>query len=63
MIVFCGTKKVGVQSFMIFKNETESVVEIPVQEQIQSLFLHYFHRLSPGIKPIEEESLEDSKEK
>jgi hypothetical protein len=62
MIIFNGTKKVGVQSYLIFKNETGASVEIPVEEQMQSMFLHYFHRLSSGIKDVEVRQEEGSRE-
>lgn len=61
MIIFHSTKKVGIQSFLVFANEIGSTIEIPVDPQIESMFLHYFDRLSPGTKPVETEPQEDSK--
>jgi len=62
MIIFQGTKKVGLQSFLVFKNEIGAFVEIPVEEQMQSMFLHYFNRLSSGIKDVEVRQEEGSGE-
>lgn len=53
MIVFNGTKRIGTQSFLVFINEDGAEVQIPVDEKIQLMFLHYFDRLSPGIKPVD----------
>lgn len=53
MILFYGTKKVGTQTFLVFKNENDSFVNIPVDENIKSLFLHHFNRLSAGVKDVE----------
>jgi hypothetical protein len=50
MIIFQGTKKIGLQSFMIFTNEFGSVIQIPVDENIKSMFLHHFNRLSPSVQ-------------
>jgi hypothetical protein len=59
MIIFNGTKTVGTQSFLIFKNESSSVIEVPVADNILSLFLHYFNVLSPGIKEVERTKEQD----
>jgi len=61
MIIFHSTKKVGVQSFLVFTNETGSTIDIPVDPQVESLFLHHFHRLSPGTKTVEADKQEGSK--
>lgn len=50
MIIFSGTKKVGTQMFLVFTNEAGSFIQVPVPDSTASLFLHYFDRLSPGIK-------------
>jgi hypothetical protein len=52
MIIFSGTKKIGVNSFMIFCNENGSSIDIPVDEKTMMLFLHHFERVSPK-KPVE----------
>jgi hypothetical protein len=53
MIKFNGTKKVGFQSYMIFINEKESIVEVPVDDKICALFMLYFDRLTPPSNPVE----------
>jgi hypothetical protein len=60
MIIFYGTKKVGIQPFLIFTNEAGAFIEIPVDEKMQSFFLHHFDRLSPGGKWVEKNLKEDS---
>jgi hypothetical protein len=45
MIIFKGTKKVGYKSFLIFCNENNSVINIPVEEGIKNQFLLHFQRL------------------
>jgi len=63
MIIFHKTKKVGIQSFLVFMNEGGSLIDIPVDDKIQNMFLHYFDRLSPGVKLVEtqtQKGLEDS---
>lgn len=61
MIIFHSTKKVIDQSFMVFTNEHGALIQIPVDEKTQSMFLHHFDRLAPGTKPVEEVPTEDSK--
>jgi hypothetical protein len=51
MISFSGTKKVGLQSYMIFSNGNGSFVNIPVSDEMCSFFLLHFDRLLPGTKP------------
>lgn len=63
MIIFHGTKKVGIQPFLVFTNEAGAFIQIPVDEQTQSFFLHHFDRLSPRAKPVEVDGLEDSEGK
>jgi hypothetical protein len=63
MIIFHGTKKVGIQPFLVFTNEAGSFIEIPVDERTQSFFLHHFDRLSPGAKSVERDAKEDSEGK
>lgn len=53
MIIFHGTKQIGTQSFMIFTNEDGAFVNIPTDKQTELLFLHHFHRLSPGTNPVD----------
>jgi len=53
MIIFHSTKKVGIQSYMVFTNEAGSFIQIPVEDKMLSFFLHYFDRLSPGGKGVE----------
>lgn len=60
MIIFHGTKRVGIQPFLVFTNEAGAFIQIPVDEQTQSFFLHHFDRLSPGAKPVEADSSEGS---
>lgn len=63
MIIFQKTKKVGLQSFLVFMNEAGSVIDVPVDEKIGNMFLHYFDRLSPGVRPVEipsKDGVEDS---
>jgi hypothetical protein len=45
MIVFKGTKKIGHKSFLIFGNENNSVIDIPVEEGVKNQFLLHFQRL------------------
>lgn len=55
MIFFDKTIKISEQSFMVFVNSvTNSSIQIPVDEKTKSLFLHYFDRLSPSLKIVEE---------
>jgi hypothetical protein len=47
---------------MVFTNEANSFVQIPVDDNTLSFFLHHFDRLSPGMKSVEgavAEELED----
>lgn len=46
MIIYKGTKTIGLQSFLIFENEIGGIVNIPVSEENKSLFIHYFDRLA-----------------
>lgn len=62
MIIFHKTKKVGLQSFLVFINEGGSTIDIPVDDNVQNMFLHYFDRLSPGTKPVETSTTEDSED-
>lgn len=55
MIIFLGTKKVGIQSFLIFGNEKGSTIQIPVNEKDKKLFLSYFDRLTPPTVEFVEE--------
>ena len=61
MIIFHSTKRIQDQSFMIFTNEEGVLIQIPVDEKTQSVFLHHFDRLSPGTKSVEESLVEGSK--
>lgn len=54
MIIFHGTKRVGIQSFLVFTNEIGKLHDIPVDQQTMSYFLHHFHRLSPGTAKVED---------
>lgn len=58
MIIFHSTKRVQDQAFMIFTNEEGAMIQIPVDNKTQSVFLHHFDRLSPGMKPVEDDSRE-----
>jgi len=60
MIIFHSTKSIGNQSFMVFTNEAGALIQIPVQANILSMFLHHFDRLSPGIKTVEPSTVESS---
>lgn len=62
MIIFQKTKKIGTRSFLVFTNEGGSTIDIPVDDYVQNLFLHYFDRLSPGLKPVENGSAKDSED-
>lgn len=53
MIIFHSTKKVRTQSFLVFMNEDGTTQDIPVDAKTESLFLHHFHRLSPGKSRVE----------
>lgn len=50
MIIFDGTKKVGLQTFLVFKNDFGSSVQIPLDDKMISFLLLHFDRLSPGTK-------------
>jgi hypothetical protein len=63
MIIFHGTKRVGIKPFLVFTNDVGAFIEIPVDEQTLSLFLHYFNCLSPGTKPVEDTAQEGSEAK
>ena len=54
MIIFYGTRKIGKQNFMVFTNEANSIIQIPVDDNIMSFFLHHFDHLSPVTKLVEE---------
>jgi hypothetical protein len=54
MIIFKGTKTIGIQSYIEFSNEKGSVIQIPVETNLLSRFLLYFDRLEPGTKPLVE---------
>jgi hypothetical protein len=56
MIVFKGTKKIGHKSFLIFGNDNNSVIDIPVEEGVKNQFLLYFQRLEPVHKTSIEKS-------
>lgn len=60
MILFSGTRTLGVKHFLVFTNESGESVSVPVDEQTKLMFLHHFHRLSPGIKPVENNPEEPS---
>jgi hypothetical protein len=54
MIIFKGTKTIGIQSYIEFSNEKGSVIQIPVETNLLSRFLLYFDRLELGTKPLVE---------
>ncbi|MEY2701632.1 MAG: hypothetical protein RLY43_265 [Bacteroidota bacterium] len=60
MIIFDGTKKVGLQTFLVFKNDFGSSVQIPLDDKIISYLLLHFDRLSPGTKMRVEQGVESS---
>ena len=62
MIIFHSTKRVQDQAFMIFTNEENALIQIPVDNKTLSVFLHHFDRLSPGTKSVEESLAEGSNE-
>jgi hypothetical protein len=47
MIIFGGTKKRGGMTWLVFTNENEKIVEIPVDARMAKHFEIYFERLSP----------------
>lgn len=53
MIIFHSTKNVRTQSFLVFMNEDGATIDIPVDAKTESVFLHHFHRLSPGKTRVE----------
>jgi hypothetical protein len=61
MIVFSGTKKIGVQSFLIFSNDNGSFANIPVTDEMCSFFLLHFDRLLPGTKSVVVEEVKKNK--
>lgn len=60
MIIFDGTKKIGIQTFLVFKNDFGSSVQIPLDDKTISFLLLYFDRLSPGTKMQVEGGISDS---
>jgi hypothetical protein len=53
MIIFNGTKKVGHQSYLLFGNTKEIIIEVPVSSSELEKFLLYFDRLEPTKMPVE----------
>ncbi|MFA5758979.1 MAG: hypothetical protein WC942_06455 [Clostridia bacterium] len=45
MIIFKGTKTIGSSSFMIFSNEKDINITIPVNKETLRLFMFYFSSL------------------
>lgn len=62
MIIFHGTKRIGIQRFLVFTNEAGKLHDIQVDEKTLSYFLHHFHRLSPGTVGVEENELDGKEE-
>jgi hypothetical protein len=60
MIIFEKTRQVGHQKFLVFRNEHNAEVSIPLGNDQISLIIHYFDRLSPSSKVVE--PLPDSEE-
>ena len=48
MIIFGGTKKLGGMTWLVFFNENEKRIEIPVDARMAKHFEIYFERLSPS---------------